>query len=298
LIDSMVPPGEPVPRPIAWAEVGERVLVPRWHGLQRRTAGCTGGVTVARLPATATGAAQLGGCAARALGGDADPGVDGARSLAIEVLGAGLALALRGTGWVVEKTPGVEVTMRCGEVALRPFIEVARMVDGRTDAGGWLAQCQRLGIPDLPLRAPYGVGPLVQAPEPALPRRWSLITRSCTRGWTHWRWGELWMSSGGLLRRELGWGETIVRSTGPGRTVDGTESLWLTDADARQVGAENSGNTWVAREAIRRARLRRGILTGRLRLELADGSRIRWLFHVRDRADRPLREWLGDLLAR
>jgi hypothetical protein len=216
------------------------------------------------------------------------------------VLGSGLALALRAAGWRIEAPPGGAVEMRRDGLALQPFRDVAGLVTLDLAAERWLAECARLGIADLPLQTAMEGDQAV--PDVSLPQTWVLLSSRCTRGWTRWGHGELWLSRSGLLWRRLGWRRTVLQSASQGGSARRGQRAMLDEADVSRLAESHPGNVWVRQEDIVRARLWRGIVQGRLRLQLANGRRIKLLFAVQDRADVPLRQalrgWLGDGLAR
>jgi hypothetical protein len=101
-----------------------------------------------------------------------------------------------------------------------------------------------------------------------------LISRSTTTGWLDWEHGELWLAPDGLLRRRRGWANTIA-SVGLMRDLRAR----TTDAGIQEEFTNESidltvqqGGLWIPAETIRAARLRPGIITGRLGLTLADGQ--------------------------
>jgi hypothetical protein len=107
-----------------------------------------------------------------------------------------------------------------------------------------------------------------------------LISRSTTTGWWDWEHGELWLGSEGLLRRRRGWTNTIAsvglmqdlraRATDPGIQDAFT-------AAAIELAVQRGG-LWIPADTIRRARLRPGIITGRLNLDLAYGRSVKLLW--------------------
>jgi hypothetical protein len=107
-----------------------------------------------------------------------------------------------------------------------------------------------------------------------------LISRSTTMGWWDWEHGELWLGSDGLLRRRRGWPNTIAsvglmhdlhaRATDPG-----IQHAFTAEAIERTV---QQGGLWIPDGTIRGARLRAGIITGRLNLTLADGRSLKLLW--------------------
>lgn len=116
-----------------------------------------------------------------------------------------------------------------------------------------------------------------------------LLTTSCTRGWTDWVHGQLWLCTDGLLRLSLGLAATIAKESSP-------QSSAAFEGIARQAGrrqfemteitellSEKRSNVWVPWVEIREAALRNGLInTGRLRLTLADGRSVKLLWK-RDR---------------
>ena len=149
----MLRPGVAPPQPVSWRDVGERVLIASWEDLERRTAGCLDGATAAMLPEVAASADRVGEAAAQALGAIGHVEPDEARRLAVDVMSAGLGLALRRQGWAVENVPGAPVRLRAGSRCLEPFVEVARLLDGEVDGRRWSERCAAMGIANLPLRS-------------------------------------------------------------------------------------------------------------------------------------------------
>lgn len=107
-----------------------------------------------------------------------------------------------------------------------------------------------------------------------------LISRTTTTGWWDWEHGELWLGSNGLLRRRRGWSKTLA-SVGlvqdllaAGTDPSMRERLTIEEIDA----AVERGGLWIPADTIQRARLRAGIMTGRLSLSLArdDSAKLLW----------------------
>ncbi len=107
-----------------------------------------------------------------------------------------------------------------------------------------------------------------------------LVSRSTTTGWLDWEHGELWLSSTGLLHRRRGWTETVasvglvqdIRS----RSGDVTIQQRFTSAAVKNV-IEHRG-LWIPADSIHTARLRAGIMTGRLNLGVGDGQSVKLLW--------------------
>ena len=128
-------------RRIAWSQVGEDIVLPALR------------LTAARVsPAlVSTRVGALGdpwGVAGR-LHLERDSGADGA---VIASLGAALCVALADAGWTANAEPGDELVMSRGDVAIRPFVEVAALIEGRPGAAEhWGERSVALGIGHLPL---------------------------------------------------------------------------------------------------------------------------------------------------
>lgn len=125
-----------------------------------------------------------------------------------------------------------------------------------------------------------------------------LLSRTCTTGWGDWVHGELWLLEDGILRRSLGLSMTIAHSfDGPG-APDRPRAFG--EAELYEIVHAHRTNFLVHCDSIASARLRRGIVTGRLRLELKDGStrKLLWMKSewTRMTLEQRLREWLGEAL--
>jgi hypothetical protein len=105
----------------------------------------------------------------------------------------------------------------------------------------------------------------------------TLVTASCTTGWTDWIHGELWVSAQGVLRRPLGLWATIVHGVGP--TVRASERPTRTLEDLRSSG--DRGDLWIPWTSVVRAELRAGGPNDALHVELLDGRRVSfaWMAH-------------------
>jgi hypothetical protein len=125
-----------------------------------------------------------------------------------------------------------------------------------------------------------------------------LISRSTTAGWWDWMHGELWLGSDGLLRRRRGWLNTtasvgLMQDLQARATDPGIEDAFTAEAIEDAV---QHGGLWIAADTIRGARLRPGIITGRLNLELADGRSVKLLWAKSGLTHDSLRDALGRLL--
>jgi hypothetical protein len=123
-----------------------------------------------------------------------------------------------------------------------------------------------------------------------------LISASSTTGWADWIHGNLWLFPHGLLRVRTSLrstiGDGIIRTTAsppPTRVFAEEEIARLADA--------RSTNLWIPASSIVSSSFRRGAMTSRLGLKLADGREIKLLWLRRDPAERELRsaleEWGG-----
>ena len=128
-----------------------------------------------------------------------------------------------------------------------------------------------------------------------------LLTPRCTTGWTDWLWGELWLLPDGLLRLSTGsrgfiaaWTLGIVGAEMPGLVRP------VTAGDIPDLLARRGRNRWIPRDQVSDAFLRKGLIQGRLRVVLSDGTRIKLLWLNDDTVHQVLRltleEWLGDHL--
>jgi hypothetical protein len=139
--------------------------------------------------------------------------------------------------------------------------------------------------------------------------QFTLVSASCTTGWTDWVHGELWNTPDGLLRRGLGWAATKERARERKRRGDSraatvpTDRLTTRPYAPRAVEDLRRGSEpilWLPREQIERASLRRGLTTSSLRLRLTDGSRTTLLWLNCDPAfdalQPVLRDWAGAAL--
>ena len=130
----------------------------------------------------------------------------------------------------------------------------------------------------------------------------TLVSASCTTGWTDWVHGELWLCPGGLLRRSLGLAHTIWRGFRHGAAPTVTPSVRstrsFTPAEIQAISRANKRNRWVPWEAIAAAEAKRGPLTDFLHLNLHDGQRLKFLWLRVDQAMDPITEVVGRYLGR
>ena len=129
-----------------------------------------------------------------------------------------------------------------------------------------------------------------------------LISRSCTSGWFDWVWGDLWLTEDALLRISRGMAESRKaaqerKRRGGGSTVPDAGAIEpMTPAELDAKVSSDPKNRRVALGEIRTAKLRRGLLNGRLSVALQDGTRIKVLWLKTDPAYEVLAELLRDRL--
>jgi hypothetical protein len=110
-----------------------------------------------------------------------------------------------------------------------------------------------------------------------------LLTRSCTTGWGDWIHGELWLLPSALVRRRLGFGETLKNLGGPTVGVP-LPRIAARDLPTGQILSEHHSNKVIALNAIVHATLNRGLTSHRLGLRLADGTAHKFLWLSSDPA--------------
>lgn len=129
-----------------------------------------------------------------------------------------------------------------------------------------------------------------------------LISRSCTSGWFDWVWGDLWLTEDALIRISRGKTESREaarerKRQGGGSTVPNADAIDAMTPDAlNDMVSSDAKNRRAALAEIRTAKLRRGILNGRLSVVLHDGTRIKLLWLKTDPAYEILADILGDRL--
>jgi hypothetical protein len=118
----------------------------------------------------------------------------------------------------------------------------------------------------------------------------TLVSASCTTGWTDWVHGELWICPNGLLRRSAGLGQTMQHGVGP--TVDPTMRTTRAFTPDEITGIAKAGkrNRWVSWESIAAAQAKRGPITDSLHLTLRDGRQLKFLWLRVDQAMSPVAE--------
>ena len=118
-----------------------------------------------------------------------------------------------------------------------------------------------------------------------------LLTASCTTGWGDWIHGELWLLPDALVRVRNNLLTTIAHQNRP--TVPNEPVVHEFDeGELERLVRGHKTNLWIPADQIVAADLRKGVLSSRLSLALADGRRIKLLWLARDPAAAPLKDAL------
>lgn len=133
---------------IDWDDVAIRVTVPAWQKFVEEYAVVLQGVTAESLPDQIAKLPEIGSRIRDPKGMLLAPAHRAHR--AGQLFGAGLALALVGSGWELQVQPGV-FHIRRGEHELNPFQIVDELILEKLSRGEWIAQCRALEISHLAL---------------------------------------------------------------------------------------------------------------------------------------------------
>ena len=134
------------------------------------------------------------------------------------------------------------------------------------------------------------------------PQTFRLISRTTTTGWWDFEHGELWLGTDALLRRRRGWLQTVasvgvVQDVLASATDPLMEQRFASDALNRIL---EQGGWWIPAEAIEAARLRAGLMVGRLWLDLGEDEPAKFLWVKSNLTYETLSEtltrWIGDRL--
>jgi hypothetical protein len=130
--------------PVAWADVGQVALLPRW----RKTAAAYAGLLEGLLPENLPGFFKNPEDFFKKLAGmaDGEPSREDTERQAAFVIGASLAIVLAGKGWLVRNEVGAHVQMERNGESLNPFAVVPDLASGQTSEEAWKAFCARAGI--------------------------------------------------------------------------------------------------------------------------------------------------------
>lgn len=110
----------------------------------------------------------------------------------------------------------------------------------------------------------------------------TLISASCTSGWTDWTHGELWLCPDGLLRRSVGLAMTIRHGARPTVDLDARPTHTFRSDEITRVLAASRRNYWIRWSEISAANVKRGSSITQLHLDLRDGRRAKFLWFEMD----------------
>jgi Zn-dependent protease with chaperone function len=148
LVARLLRPGKQAPQPIAWEDVGTRVIVPAWKRRVSDTGHVLQGVALTSFPQLVSNAEQLGRSLARAHGADSYLSRDNAKKIGTSSLEAALGLTLIRHGWSVESLPGTPVSLRRNGAAIDCHDVIERIAVGELDDVAWQRWCRAPGIED------------------------------------------------------------------------------------------------------------------------------------------------------
>ncbi|WNI19045.1 hypothetical protein [Actinacidiphila sp. ITFR-21] len=194
-------------------------------------------------------------------GGDGEPP---AEHLVVEVTGPDWKVGL-----VVDLSPGGRV--RIGFVSETDAVWERRRV---RSLDAWDAMLERAVGRASRMRLEHG----------------QLVARTCTTGRLDWVHGNLWVMPACLLRTRSGWLETVVNTYATGTSA--RRSGHSVGYDPAAILSAHRTNKIIPFRDIVHARLRRGIATSSLTVQMADGTRhkLRW------RSSDPAHRLLADRL--
>jgi Zn-dependent protease with chaperone function len=145
LAGMLVGGGSQVLLPLAWDDVGVRVLLPTWRAFLRKQAHALSGLTPGTLESLDW--AALGRkVALRATPDDVDPLL-----LADYAVGSGVALALSQAGFTVDAPPGSSVALVRGASRFEPFSLRQRLAMGTAEVAAWRSFCAETAIGEIDL---------------------------------------------------------------------------------------------------------------------------------------------------
>lgn len=121
-----------------------------------------------------------------------------------------------------------------------------------------------------------------------------LMARTCTTGWLDWIHGELWLTPTCLLRVRSGLMDSVVNSFGSG--LPARDQGRTVGYDPDRVLTGHRTNKLIPFPDIARARLRGGITTSSLTVDMRDGTRHKLLWKSSDPARRLLTDRLLPIL--
>ena len=147
--------GDRALKPVSWDKVGEQVYMPMWESMRLKEIVALSVVTAGSLPEASRQQSEF------MRRSHTSPGVN-INHVAATTIGAALAIALIKRGWLLDVSPGAEVSLQLGEESIKPFAVFPQLVSGELAADAWRSQCAALGIGDVNLatgeRVARGIG--------------------------------------------------------------------------------------------------------------------------------------------
>ncbi len=135
---------------VAWNEVAEQVLVPRWKREVAFFSSVLTGKTIEDVPDLAENLARMGARAPDPKGILLSPAQRAQR--AANALGFAVGLLLLEQGWTLEATPG-HLELKQGPQGIKPGEPINNLVTKKLSRGGWNEQCRAWGIAGMQLWA-------------------------------------------------------------------------------------------------------------------------------------------------
>jgi hypothetical protein len=134
--------------PLRWEEIGMRIYLPGWLNNAREHAPELAGVTPAELHDVTKDLPAFGRkCFKKGI----PPPAQQLAGLAVEVVGAALAVALYGKGFQFEVPLGETIVFRRGNLEIKPFAVVATLYSGELAPDAWQAVAVQAGIAEIDL---------------------------------------------------------------------------------------------------------------------------------------------------
>jgi Zn-dependent protease with chaperone function len=134
--------------PLRWEEIGMRIYLPGWLNNAREHAPELAGVTPAELHGVTKDLPAFGRkCFKKGI----PPPAQQLAGLAVEVVGAALAVALYGKGFQFEVPLGETIVFRRGDLEIKPFAVVATLYSGELTPHAWQAVAVQAGIAEIDL---------------------------------------------------------------------------------------------------------------------------------------------------
>jgi heat shock protein HtpX len=134
--------------PLRWEDIGMRIYLPGWMNNAREHAPELTGVTPAQLADVTKDLPAFGRkCFKKGI----PPPAQQLAGLAVEVVGAALAVALYGKGFQFEVPLGEPIVFRRGDLEIKPFAVPATLYSGELAPDAWQAVAVQAGIAEIDL---------------------------------------------------------------------------------------------------------------------------------------------------